>query len=208
MPTATQKSACEKHNLLNKESEVPSGSEEPASLDQEIDQEPDPEVTFHPSRAQQAIPSMFMPYIEGPKMDWTVTDALYQKFLKWHLKCMNIPECELVVLPEFQKCKKVIAWSRDFGMDQYVSLGLSNEDLNKTQSGENMKNSANHRPMKCMPTLIFLQASGKEIEEWMSGIMQSKLKSIWLRTPQKQPRFCIMTSFVFSCMMRNLYPRP
>ena len=63
-------------------------------------------------------------------MDWRVTDALYYRFLKWCLKCENILECELVVLPEHQKCKNVIAWSGNFGMDQYVSWGLSNEDLN------------------------------------------------------------------------------
>ena len=51
---------------------------------------------------------MFMAYIEGPKMDWTVNDALYHRFLKWHLKCENILECELAALPERQQCKKVI----------------------------------------------------------------------------------------------------
>ena len=116
--------------MLNEESEVSSSPEDTASSDQEIDHEPDPEVSFHPSRAQQAIPSMYMPYIKGPKMDWTVNDALYHRFLKWYLKCKNILECEVEELPEHQKCKKVIAWGRDFGMDQYVSCGLSNEDLN------------------------------------------------------------------------------
>ena len=80
--------------------------------------------------AQQAFPKFFMPYIEGLKMDWTVNDSLYQIFLKWHLKCENILECELAALPERQKYKKVIAWSRDFGMDEYVSWSLSAEDLN------------------------------------------------------------------------------
>ena len=129
MPKATQKSAHEKCNLLNEESDIPSGSEEPVSSDQEIDQLTDPEVTFHPSRAQQAISSMFMSYIEGPKMDWTVNDAVYHRFLKWHFKYENILESELVALPEHQKYKKSIAWSGYFGMDQYVSWGLSNEDL-------------------------------------------------------------------------------
>ena len=72
---------------------------------------------------------MYMPYIGGPKMDWTVNDALYQRFLKWKLKCKNILECELTALPKCQKCKKVIAWSSDFGMDQYVSWGLSKDDM-------------------------------------------------------------------------------
>ena len=116
MLKATKKSSHGNNNLLQEESEVPSSLEDTASSDQEIDQEPDPGVSFHPSRAQQAIPNicmvkqnekpistipnMFMPHIEGPKLDWTVNDALYQRFLKWHLKWENIPECQLTALPE------------------------------------------------------------------------------------------------------------
>ena len=47
-------------------------------------------------------------------MDWTDNDGLYHKFL---------------VLPEHQKCKKVIAWSGDFAMDEYVSWSLPSEEL-------------------------------------------------------------------------------
>ena len=75
------------------------------------------------------FPSMFMPYIEGLKMDWTVNDGLYDRFLKWHLKCKNIFECELAMLVQRRKCKMVIAWSGDFGIDQYVSWNLTNEEL-------------------------------------------------------------------------------
>ena len=49
--------------------------------------------------------------------------------MKWHLKCENILECELAALPEHQQCKKVIAWSGDFGMDQYVSWSLPSDEL-------------------------------------------------------------------------------
>ena len=65
-----------------------------------------------------------MPYIEGPKMDWAVNDTLYHRFLKSKLKCENVLECELAILPETRKCKKVIAWSGDFGLDQYISWNL------------------------------------------------------------------------------------
>ena len=41
----------------------------------------------------------------------------------------NILEYELAMLPEARKCKKVIAWSGDFGLDQYISWNLSNKDL-------------------------------------------------------------------------------
>ena len=92
------------------------------------DQGQDPEVFLQPSEAQ-IVPNMFMPYIQGPKMDWTVNDGLCNTFLKWHLKCENILECELAMLSEGRQCKKVIVWSGDFGMDQYVSWSLSSEDL-------------------------------------------------------------------------------
>ena len=73
--------------------------------------------------------NMYMPYIEGPAIDWTVNDGLYNRFLKWKLKCENILECELAMLPEARKCKKVIAWSGDFGLDQYISWNLPKKDL-------------------------------------------------------------------------------
>ena len=76
------------------------------------DQEQDPGVLLQLSQAQ-ILPNMFMPYIEGPKMDWTVNDGLYHRFLKWHLKCENILERELAMLPEKRQYKKVIAWSGD-----------------------------------------------------------------------------------------------
>ena len=58
-----------------------------------------------------------------------MNDSLYYRFLKWKLKRENILDCELAMLPASKKCKKVIAWSGDFGMDQYVSWCLPREDL-------------------------------------------------------------------------------
>ena len=74
------------------EEEVPNQQEKSASSDQESD----PYVSFHAIRLQAPPhfpPNMFMPYIEGPHMDWTVNDGLYHRFLKWRLKCKNILEC-------------------------------------------------------------------------------------------------------------------
>ena len=68
---------------------------------------------------------MFIPYVEGPKMDWTVNDGHYHRFLKWRLKCENILKCEFAMLAERRKCKKVIAWNGNFGIDQYVSWNLT-----------------------------------------------------------------------------------
>ena len=96
------------------------------------DHESDSEISFHPSRKQATNPirqQMLMPYIERPKMDWTVNGSLYHCFLKWKLKCENILECELAALPEPKRCKKLIAWSGNFGMDQYVSWDLTKDEL-------------------------------------------------------------------------------
>ena len=42
---------------------------------------------------------------------------------------VNILDCELAMLPESKRCKKVIVWRGYFGMDQYVSWCLPMEDL-------------------------------------------------------------------------------
>ena len=58
----------------------------------------------------QATTRAFILYIEGPKMDWSVNDSLYSRFIKWKIKCENILECELAMLSESRKYKKVVAW--------------------------------------------------------------------------------------------------
>ena len=55
----------------------------------------------------------YIPYIKGPTRKWMVNDGLYNRFMKWHLKSENIFECELAMLSESRKCKKVLAWSGD-----------------------------------------------------------------------------------------------
>ena len=84
--------------IPDQEVDTPSSHEESTSSDHESESE----ISFHPSRKQATNlerQQMFMPYIEGPKMDWTVNDSLYHHFLKWKLKCENILECELCCPP-------------------------------------------------------------------------------------------------------------
>ena len=87
--------------------------------------------SFQPSTLQaQFVLPMFMPYIEGPKMDWTVNDGLYHRFLKGKLKCeILFLVVNLQCFLSQKKCKNVIAWSGDFGMDQFVSWCLPTEKL-------------------------------------------------------------------------------
>ena len=68
------------------------------------------DVELQPPTSQaQFVSAMYMAHIEGPKMDWTVNDDLYHRFLK---------------------CKKVISWSGDFSMDQYISWCLPAAEVN------------------------------------------------------------------------------
>ena len=133
-----------------------------------LDQEQDPEVFIQPSKTQ-LLPNMFMPYIEGPKMDWTVNDGLYHRFLKWCLKCENILECELAMLPEKRQCKKVIAWSGDFAMDQYISWNLSTDELMLDTIWERFEEFSKPQSNEVrarFDLLTSFQQGNKSVDEW------------------------------------------
>ena len=136
---SSQSSAQETRPVNPSQDQMPNIQAESASSQEEDDHESNPEVSFHPchhpqpstSQVRQPQPTagLYIPYIEDPCMDWTVNNGLYHQFLKWCLKCKNTLECEFAALPEWQQCKKVIAWSRDCGMDQYMSWNLSSHEL-------------------------------------------------------------------------------
>ena len=131
MPKATTKSVHVAQEEFNQPQDY-SENESPEEFNTSQVSNSDDEVVLksQPSTSQsQANQQVYMPYIEGPKMDWAVNDTLYDKFLKWKLKCKNILKCELAILLETRKCKKVIARSGDFGLDQNISWNLSNEEL-------------------------------------------------------------------------------
>ena len=126
MPQTARKSNCVDNTSENKLQADSSLSHDSSSDDEVVLQSPQ----FKPSTSQtQAMQQMYMPYIEGAKMDWTVNDSLSHRFLKWKIKCQNILDCELAMLSEAKKCMKVVAWSGDFWIDQYVSWCLPQEEL-------------------------------------------------------------------------------
>ena len=120
MPEAAKKSSTESSVPSSEVSDNADTQAESSNSDQELN----PEVSFHPAVHLPTTLTMFMLYIEGPKMNCTVDDGLYYRFLKWRLKCETILDCELANLPAKQKCQKVIAWSGDFDMDLYVSWSI------------------------------------------------------------------------------------
>ena len=115
----------------------------------------------------------FVPYIEGPKMDWTVNDGLYHRFRKWKLKCENILECELATLSESRQCKKLISWSGDDGMDLVVSWGLADGDLTLetlwTKFEEFCKPQANEVRAR-FDLLTNFRQGDKSVDEWFNAV--------------------------------------
>ena len=95
MPRPTKSSACVNNTSVSQENSMV--SQEFSSSDVKMDfQSPE---HFPPStgQLQPFAQPMFMPYIEGPMMEWTVNDSLYHKFLKWKLKYKNVLDCELAM---------------------------------------------------------------------------------------------------------------
>ena len=145
--------------------------EDSSALEEYSSSEQEQEVIFQQSQAQ-FIPNMFMPQIKGPKMDWTVNDGLYHRFLKWHLKCKNILECQLVMVSERRKFKKVIAWSGDFGMDQYVSWNLSTEELTLDTIWEQFEEFCKHQSNEMrawFDLLTSFQQGNRLVDEWYNA---------------------------------------
>ena len=131
-----------------------------------------------------------MPYIEGPKMDWTVSDDLYHRFLTWHLKCDNILEYELAMLPEKRQCKKVMHGPVCFlklvhgWINGWYHLG---EILRILQA-----------PIKWSKGQIWLAyklPARKQVSWWM--VQCSKDPGYLAKYPQKWPRSFTGTSFGF-----------
>ena len=72
---------------------------------------------------------MMVPYVEDLQIDWTIDDALHSRFIRWKLKCENILDCQLAILQESAKCKKVIQWSGEAGLDMYISWAFPTEEV-------------------------------------------------------------------------------
>ena len=170
MPKAARKSHHVNTTSENESQANSNLSHESSSDDEVVLQSPQ----FKPSASQvQAMQQMYMPDIEGPKMDWTVNDSLYHRFLKQKIKCENILHCELAMLSEARKCKKVVAWSDDFGIDQYVSWCLPKDELclemiwNKYE--EFCKPQANEARAR-FDLLTSFRKGGMSVDEWYNAV--------------------------------------
>ena len=95
MPTDKGSAKAHTSAVPDQEVDIPNSQEESASSDHELDNE----ILFHPSRPQApnlAIHNMFMPYVEGLKLDWTVNESLYHHFFKWKLNVKTYSSVNLL----------------------------------------------------------------------------------------------------------------
>ena len=169
MPKAMKKSSPEQSMPPSEEHESVDTQAEMSSSGQESD----PEVSFCSTLPSHSTPTMFMPYIEGPKMNWAMDDGLYHRFLKWHLKSETILDYELANLPEKQKCQKVIAWLGDFGMDLYISWSLPKEELTLdtiwARFEEFLKPQSNE-VRACFDLLTSFHQGNRNVDEWYNAV--------------------------------------
>ena len=162
--------------------------------DQSTSQEEQSQADAHSASLQTQL-QQFVPYIEGPKMDWTVNDGLYHWFLKWELKCENILDCELATLSETRQCKKLIAWSGDDGMDLVVSWGLTDSDLTLatlwTKFEDFCKPQSNEVRAR-FDLLTSFRQGDKSVDEWFNAV-------------QKQINLCKYPPETASILQRDIF---
>ena len=119
---------------------------------------------------------MMVPYVEGPKMDWTVDDALHSRFIRWRIKCKNILDCQLAILQENAKCKQVIQWSGDVGLDIYIyiSRNLPKEEITLQTVWSRFKDFCKPQSNAVharFDLLIAFQQSNRSIDEWYNAVL-------------------------------------
>ena len=87
MPRATKNSAHVTDTSITQENsndsqEDPIFSQDSLTSDQEMKVQSSQFLQPSTSQPQPFAQPMFMPYVEGPKMDWAVNNSLYHRFLK------------------------------------------------------------------------------------------------------------------------------
>ena len=116
---------------------------------------------------------MMVTYVEGLKMDWTIDDALHSRYIRWKIKCENILDCKLGILQESAKCKKVIQWSGDAGLDMYISWALPTEEgtlqtiWSRFEDFCKPQSNAVHVRFNLLTTF---QQGNRSIDEWYNAV--------------------------------------
>ena len=92
-------------------------------------------------------------------------------------------ECELASLPEKQQCKKVIAWSGDFGMDQYVSWNLPKDELSLDTIWDRFEEFCkpqSNEVRACFDLLTSFRQGNCSVDEWYNAVQAQDSLAIYL----------------------------
>ena len=142
-----------------------------------------------------------------PQDGLEVNSGLYHRFLEWKLKCENILDCELAMLPDSKQCKKVRTWSGDFGMEQYVSWCLPAAEINVntiwTKFEEFCKPQASEVWARFDMLTSFCQ-DNRSVGEWYNAIQDQVSLANY---PQETTNILHHDIFWFFWKMKNLCPR-
>ena len=86
---------------------------------------------------------------ESPKIDWTPGPDLPQRFKRFRQKCELLFDGPLKARTNEQRCRYVLLWTGDYGLDLFNTWNLSSEEQNKLDEywkrfEEHVKPQSNH----------------------------------------------------------------
>ena len=68
---------------------------------------------------------------ESPRIDWTPEPDLPQRFKRFRQKCELLFDGPLKARTNEQRCRYVLLWTGDYGLDLFNTWNLSSEEQNK-----------------------------------------------------------------------------
>ena len=74
------------------------------------------------------------------------------------------------MLSEARKCKKVVAWSGDFGIDQYISWDLPPEEVCCEVIWRKFEEFCKPQTYKIRARFDLLQAREPSVDEWYNAV--------------------------------------
>ena len=71
---------------------------------------------------------------KGPNIDWSVNDGLYNRFKLWKQRCELLFCGPMAKTEEEVKCKYLLFWAGERGLELFNSWGLSDAEQKKLES--------------------------------------------------------------------------
>ena len=101
------------------------------------------------------------------------------------------------MLPEARKCKKVVAWSGDFGLDQYISWNLSSEELTLWEKFEEFCKPQSNEIRARFVLLTNLTQGNRSADEWYNAV---QTQTVLAKYPQETAK--ILHRDIFLCFSK------